>query len=275
MFEKLRRNIERNLFGKDPNYQDPYDDPAEQYYAKIYLKFLFEKIDDEFRRQRVRILDLGCHTGRLSVPLAKAGHEVTGIDSSLFHIKRAQEHARREGVSCEFIRGDGFKRIRHMPPGHFDLVLCTEVLYQDPHFRQHLKDLLCLLRVGGLLATSHRTRFFYLVRAIREGHFDLAQFILSHSEGELWETYFNWQTPAELKQLYQELGTDVVFMGPVGIFSGNGGDGMARLCDLSQLSPSQREALSEIESSNLEEFSAMARYLLVIGRKRENRIGKG
>jgi SAM-dependent methyltransferase len=35
----------------------------------------------KFRRQRRRILDLGCGTGRVLAPLCEAGHEVTGIDA--------------------------------------------------------------------------------------------------------------------------------------------------------------------------------------------------
>lgn len=269
MFQKLIRKLERNLLGSDPHYEDPSDDPAEQFYARIYLKYLFEKMDAEFRHQRVRVLDIGCHTGRLSVPLAQAGHQVTGVDSSRFHIKRAQRHAQEAGVggTTRFVRGDGFRFARKVPAGSFDLTLCTEVLYQRPGFRDELTVLLRTLRTDGLLATSHRTRFFYLTQAVRQKDFKTAEFILSHSEGGLWGSYFNWQTPAELKALYQELGAEPLLVRPVGIFSGNGGDGMARLCNLSETDPEEREALFDIEASDSEEFASASRYLFIIGRK--------
>ena len=72
MFQRLRRNIARHLFGTDPDYQDPFDDPGEQFYARIYLKFLLGAIEQEFRSQRVKILDIGCHTGRLAIPLVRS-----------------------------------------------------------------------------------------------------------------------------------------------------------------------------------------------------------
>ena len=269
MFQKLRRNLERNLFGKDPQYHDPYDDPAEQFYARIYLKYLFEKIDAEFRHQQIRILDIGCHTGRLAIPLAQAGHQVTGVDSSRFHVLRARQHAREAGVNSRFLRGDGFAYLRRVPAESFDLVLCTEVLYQRADFLQCLEKLLKPVRKGGLLATSHRTRFFYLTRAIREKDFQTAHGLLSGSEGTLWNSYYNWQTPSELKSLYQELGLDVVLVRPIGTFTGNGGDGMAALVDLGEMTTAQREALFEIESQDSEEFAGVGRYLFVIGRKRE------
>lgn len=269
MFQKLRRNLERNLFGRDPHYHDPYEDPAEQFYARIYLKYLFEKIDAEFRHQQIKILDVGCHTGRLAIPLARAGHQITGIDSSRFHTKRAQEHARQAGVNCRFLAGDGFRfASRRLPPESFDLVISTEVLYQRPDYRDCLTSLLRPLRKGGLLATSHRTPFFYLVRAVKKRDFETAQFILNHPEGILEESYFNWQTPEELKRLYQDLNVDPLLVRPIGIFTGNGEEGMAAVCNLSEVRESEREALFELEANDSEDFARMARYLLVIGRKR-------
>ena len=268
MFQKLRRNLQRNLFGKDPDYHDPYDDPGEQFYARIYLKYLFENIDAHFRHQRVRILDLGCHTGRLAIPLARAGHQVTGIDSSRFHIKRAEAHARQAGVSCHFLAGDGFRHIRKLNPDSFDLVLCTEVLYQCPDFPDLIRDLVRVLRPEGLLATSHRTRFFYLTRAIREKDFETARLLLDQSEGRIWNSYFNWQTPQELKHLYHELGLDLLLLRPIGVFTGNGEEGMAGICDLGQIADTKKEILFDIEAQESDEFAAIGRYLLAIGRKR-------
>lgn len=268
MFQKFRRKLSRYLFGEDPDYQDPYEDPAEQFYGRIYLKFLTEAIESEFRGQRVHILDVGCHTGRLSIPLAQAGHEVTGIDSSRFHVRRAEKRARQLGLQCRFLKGDGFGYVRHLPDGLFDLVLCTEVLYQIPDFRERMKGLVRILRPGGLLATSHRSRFFYLSRAVRERNFEAARLIRNQSEGSIWNSYFNWQTPSELQELYRDLGVDSLRMRPIGIFSGNGADGMAPLCHLTELTDSERQDFFEIEADDSDEFSLLARYLLLIGRKR-------
>jgi len=268
MLQKLRRSLERHLFGKDPFYQDPYDDPAEQFYARIYLKYLLEKIDSEFRYQQINLLDVGCHTGRLAIPLARAGHRVTAIDSSRFHLGRAQEHARTAGVNCRFLKGDGFRLIRRMPAESFDLILSTEVLYQRPDFQGCMENLLRLVRPGGLLATSHRTRFFYLTRALREGDFATAQFVLHHAEGPIANTYFNWQTPKELQEIYQALGIDLLLLRPVGVFTGNGGDGMAKFWNLGAMSEEEREAIFDVEAHDSDEFAGLGRYLLAIGRKR-------
>ena len=268
MFQKLRRSFNRHLLGKDPDYNDPYDDPAEQFYARIYLKYLFQQIETEFRGQAVKVLDVGCHTGRLAVPLARAGYQVTAIDSSRFHLKLAERHARAEGTRCHWIKGDAFQHIRHMEAESFDLVICTEVLYQREDFREEMRALARLVRKGGLLATSHRTRFFYLTKAVAEKDYETAERILEHSEGPVGGgSYFNWQTPGELKDLYRQIGVEVTLLRPIGIFTGNGDEGMARICNLAGTTETEKKALFDIEASQSEEFASIGRYLLVIGRK--------
>jgi len=48
------------------------------------------------------ILELGSGTGRVTIPLAKAGHKMTGLDISPPMVKRACDKATEQGVSVEF-----------------------------------------------------------------------------------------------------------------------------------------------------------------------------
>ena len=59
------------------------------------------------------VLELGCGTGRLSIPLARAGVPVVGIDRSAPMLARARRRARRAGLAARLslIRGD----IRFLP----------------------------------------------------------------------------------------------------------------------------------------------------------------
>jgi len=169
--------------------------------------------------------------------------------------------------ACAFIRGDAFQRIRHFKPESFDVVLCTEVLYQRPDFREKTAELLRLVNSGGLLATSHRTRFFYLSHAVARRDFDEMRRILGHSEGEIRGSYFNWQTPEDIRDLYRGLGLELVTLRPIGAFTGNGDEGMARLCNLAETTEFERQALFEIEAGDSEEFAPLGRYLFAVGHK--------
>jgi SAM-dependent methyltransferase len=52
------------------------------------------------------ILELACGTGRLSIPLARAGYSVTGLDLSPAMLRRATRKAERGGVAVQFVTGD-------------------------------------------------------------------------------------------------------------------------------------------------------------------------
>ncbi len=54
------------------------------------------------------ILDLACGIGRISIPLAKEGYNVVGLDFSPSYIQDTIEYAKKEGVSenTRFIEGD-------------------------------------------------------------------------------------------------------------------------------------------------------------------------
>lgn len=52
------------------------------------------------------VLELGCGTGRLSVPLALAGFNVTGLDGSPAMLSAAARKAARAGASVEWVEDD-------------------------------------------------------------------------------------------------------------------------------------------------------------------------
>ena len=66
-----------------------------------------------------RVLDVACGIGRHSVPLAKRGYRVTGIDISPLYIDKAGEYATNEAVNARFMVGDALdvgKLLSEEPP---------------------------------------------------------------------------------------------------------------------------------------------------------------
>jgi SAM-dependent methyltransferase len=92
-----------------------------------------------------RVLELGCGTGRLSIPLARAGLRVVGVDRSAPMLARAHRRALRAGLlkALRLVRGD----IRFLPfaesgtGGPFAMVLAPYGMLQS------------LLRERDLMAT--------------------------------------------------------------------------------------------------------------------------
>lgn len=52
------------------------------------------------------ILEIACGTGRVSIPLAQAGYDVTGLDMSTPMIQHARKKSDQAGLKIKFIEGD-------------------------------------------------------------------------------------------------------------------------------------------------------------------------
>lgn len=101
---------------------------------------------------RLRALDLGAGPGRHSLPLARAGFDVTAVDTSGYLLDQLQPRAREEGLDISIVQQD----MRHYEQrGHFDLalVMWTSFGYfedEDDH-REVLKRIFNSLVSGGRL----------------------------------------------------------------------------------------------------------------------------
>jgi len=67
-----------------------------------------------------RVLELGVGTGRLAIPMAKAGLRVVGIDSSDAMLSKLAERRQPDGTGVETVCGD---MVDQLPDGPFDACL--------------------------------------------------------------------------------------------------------------------------------------------------------
>ncbi len=101
------------------------------------------------------VLELGCGTGRVTVPLARAGIALVGIDLSSPMLQRARTRLRRARLAARarLVRGD----IRHLPfePATFALVAAPygilQSLVRDRDLAATLRAVSDALRPGGRL----------------------------------------------------------------------------------------------------------------------------
>ena len=98
-------------------------------YAKSYDKESFTQgtagecdfIEQELNYYKsLKILDVGCGTGRHSIELTKRGYSVTGIDYSEAQLARAREKAAKENLKIDFQKYDA----RNLPfENEFDIAI--------------------------------------------------------------------------------------------------------------------------------------------------------
>lgn len=101
------------------------------------------------------VLELGCGTGRITVPVARDGVRVVGIDRSGPMLVRARRRLRRAGLQALLLRGD----IRQLPfrrRARFDLVMAPygilQSLTRERDLSETIEAVRRVLRPGGLFA---------------------------------------------------------------------------------------------------------------------------
>jgi len=227
-------------------------------YARHYDKECFVQgtlgecdfIEQELKHnKKVRILDVGCGTGRHSIELAKRGYTVTGVDLSGNQIKRAREKAQEAGVIVDFQIQDARSLSFN---GAFDLaiMLCEggfSLMETDEMNFEILKSATKALKskggfiftaLNGLFPLFHSVNEFYKRSAQKEGQsqckecsFDLMTF-RDHNVAQFEDDAGNkkelkcnerYYVPSEITWLLKSLGYKKIniFGAKLGAYSRN------------------------------------------------------
>lgn len=110
----FERDYHDYFYRAGPRPQSP-EEEAER--AEQQVDFILECLD---LPERARLLDLCCGWGRHSIPIAKRGYRVTGLDLSAYHIRLATQASKREKLDVEWTNAD----MRDVPGrARFDAVI--------------------------------------------------------------------------------------------------------------------------------------------------------
>lgn len=133
-----------------------YDDPdlsnRRQGFSKILYssqltepvtKYFWEKIGNPNNKQ---ILDYGCGTGSNSIKLASQGANVVGIDISSLRISKAEQSAKKYGLSVKFVEGDA--EGTDFENNTFDIIIGGAILHHL-NLDSAAKEIHRILKPGG------------------------------------------------------------------------------------------------------------------------------
>ncbi len=124
------------------------------YLADLTYGELHRLINEFIIGQGLRILDVGCGTGFLSLELAREGHRVTGVDNSEEMVDIAVRTMKSDPYSSE--RGSleyklaDFTTLEN-PENDYDLLIISRTLHHIPQPMKVLDKARKLLREGGRL----------------------------------------------------------------------------------------------------------------------------
>ena len=110
-----------------PWYEKLFENYGEQYDKEVFAQgtegecdFIEKELNFD---KSLKIIDVGCGTGRHAIELTKRGYSVTGIDLSEAQLKKAREKAEKLNLKIEFLKHDA----RNLPfENRFDaaIMLC-------------------------------------------------------------------------------------------------------------------------------------------------------
>lgn len=148
----------RQLAQVDWFYNNVWRDPQ---MARLHWQPRLDWIVDTARQAGGRVLELGCGCGMLSLELARAGLQVTGVDLSAASIEVADQYRQdnpfTDGFgSLEYICGD-FDELT-WPDGRFDTVVFFRSLHHFPATGAVIAKTTRLLKPGGHLLLSEPVR---------------------------------------------------------------------------------------------------------------------
>ncbi|MDJ0675345.1 MAG: class I SAM-dependent methyltransferase [Calothrix sp. MO_167.B42] len=155
-------------------YEELFENYAIKYDNEIFTQgtigecdFIEKEINYD---KNIKILDIGCGTGRHSIELAKRGYKVVGIDLSESMLQRAKQKALEANLQIDFHINDA----RNLPFSHeFDLVIIIcegafSLMETDEMNFQILQSAANALKSNGKLIFTTLNGLFPLFHSVQD-----------------------------------------------------------------------------------------------------------
>jgi len=155
-------------------YEALFENYADKYDKEVYVQGTSGECDfieqEIVHDKSLKIIDIGCGTGRHAIELAKRGYQITGIDLSEAQLARAKGKAKEQGVKVDFQKHDA----RNLPfISQFDLVimLCEggfSLMETDEMNFEILKNATNTLKDKGKFIFTTLNALFPLFHSVKE-----------------------------------------------------------------------------------------------------------
>jgi len=119
-------------------------------------------------RREIRVLDVACGPGNLTLDLAAAGFETVGIDAYAGLVDLAREKRKAHHLANLAFRHADLARGGTFPDASFDRVVNIHSLYVQPDPQRMLREVHRILKPGGRAVIVNFTRRVWLGSTFRE-----------------------------------------------------------------------------------------------------------
>jgi SAM-dependent methyltransferase len=123
--------------------------------AEAFTEGAAEFVERLSLKPGMRVLDVACGSGNQSIPAARTGAEVTGVDIAPNLIEQARKWAASEGLKVQFDEGDA----ENLPyaDASFDAVMTMFGAMFAPRPERVSAELIRVCRPGGVIAMANWT----------------------------------------------------------------------------------------------------------------------
>lgn len=203
-----------NVIAEEYDLRFSANTPSDKRFNDMEMSFILGKL-----KPQDEVLDMGCGTGRFTVPMAEKVRKVTGLDLCPAMIEKAREKAQERGVEVEFKEGD----MTNLPyeDGTFDVVTSMVALMHIPlELRQTaFAEAARVLRPGGRMIINVKNTAFESLcptdRFVGVDVTDVENKQLVFTENRTGEDLVtNWYSfsPEEIVRLFSTAGLSMVHM---------------------------------------------------------------
>jgi 2-polyprenyl-3-methyl-5-hydroxy-6-metoxy-1,4-benzoquinol methylase len=184
VFQRVNPSEEEKKTFMKQWYESLFENYGQKYDNEVFTQGTLGECDfiekEAGFNKKIKILDIGCGTGRHAIELTRRGYNVTGVDLSESQLSRARQKAREQKLEIKFLLHDArllpfnkeFDLAIMLCEGGFPLMETDEMNYQIlQSAAKALKDdgKLIFTTLNGLFPLFHSVKEF-LAKESKEGN---------------------------------------------------------------------------------------------------------
>ena len=162
--------------------------------------------------RHTKILDAGGGTGRLTLPLAKLGYQVTLCDLSPGMLAIARDKLKEEGLSDKVEIKEADLTSLPFHDEVFDLVVCLHGAFCMADSQIAVKELTRVMRSGAMIIVDTLSRYWAVTHELNT-NLKLAYELAKSERNHAYHAFGDWQrvfSPEEFKGLFERNNIKVI-----------------------------------------------------------------
>lgn len=170
-----------------------------EYIQSVISRYLGIKSNDKKHIKQLKLIDVGCGGGLVSIPMCRLGFDITALDPSKTNIIHLASYAKDNNLNLKCINSTIEEHVKS--DIKYDVVLCLEVVEHVADLKKFVDNLSKLLSPTGILiiSTINRTLKSYLHAII------MAEYVLGWIPKKT-HNHTKFVKPSEIARILQDTG---------------------------------------------------------------------